>query len=107
MVRAGSSGRAFPLVSICVTTESLRTVTTERLRACLSEIINRAAYGSLPVVVTRRGHPVAAVISIEDLAFLSRMRRMRDAQRRQPVPSDPTQVGPALAQKLEDELSFR
>ena len=87
--------------------ESLRTVSTNNLRVALSEIINHAAYGSAPVVVTRRGHPVAAVISIEDLAFLERMRRMRDALRRQPVPSDPTQVGPALARKLEDELSFR
>ena len=48
-------------------------VTTVEARSQLSEILNRAAYGRERVVLTRRGKPIAAVISIDDLRALDQL----------------------------------
>jgi len=48
----------------------MTTVSAEEARNQLSEIINRAAYGREPTIVTRRGKRVAAIVSIEDLELL-------------------------------------
>jgi prevent-host-death family protein len=56
-------------------------VSTEELRRSLSEIVNRAAFGSHPVLITRRGRKIAAIVSIDDLVLLERMRRRRDEMR--------------------------
>ena len=48
-------------------------VTTVEARSQLSEILNRAAYGRERVVLTRRGKPIAAVISIDDLNALEQL----------------------------------
>lgn len=47
-------------------------VTTEELRRRLSQVLSRAAYGIEPVVVTRRGLKIAAIVSMDDYAFLLR-----------------------------------
>jgi len=49
------------------------TVTTVDARNQFSDVLNRAAYGRERVVLTRRGKPVAAVVSIEDLHLLERL----------------------------------
>ena len=55
-------------------------VTTVEARSQLSEILNRAAYGRERVVLTRRGKPIAAVISIDDLKALEQLvERVEDA----------------------------
>jgi prevent-host-death family protein len=41
-------------------------MSTEKLRRNLSQIINRAAYGMDPVLVTRRGLKMVAVISMDE-----------------------------------------
>jgi prevent-host-death family protein len=86
--------------------ESPQRVTTNGLRRSLSEFLNRAAFGSEPVVVTRRGRPIVALISCDDLAFLRRMRKRQHEVRSRPLPSDAEQVGPALAARLREELFF-
>ena len=48
----------------------LPSVSTNELRDNLSQTINRAAFGREPVLVTRRGRRIAAIISTVDLAFL-------------------------------------
>ena len=52
-------------------------MTAEKLRRDLSPIINRAAYGIDPVVITRRGIKIAALISIDDLMLLEKARWQR------------------------------
>jgi prevent-host-death family protein len=79
-------------------------VSTEELRRSLSLIVNRAAFGSNPVLITRRGSKIAAIVSIDDLIFLERMRQRRDEIRAEKVPSDPSEIGRALARSLELEL---
>ncbi len=45
-------------------------VTTAEARKKLAEIVNRVAYGKEPVVLTRRGEEIAALISMEELELL-------------------------------------
>ena len=46
------------------------TVSTAEARKKLSEIVNKVAYGKEPIVLTRRGKEIAALISMEELKFL-------------------------------------
>jgi len=49
------------------------TVTSEQVRDGLGEIINRVQYQHEWVIVTRRGKPVAAFVSLEDLEVLEQV----------------------------------
>lgn len=42
-------------------------MTTVEAREHFSEMINQAAYGSQEVILTRRGKPLVAVISLKEL----------------------------------------
>ena len=46
------------------------TVDTSQMKAQLSEFIGRVAFGRERVLVLRRGKPVAALVSVEDLRRL-------------------------------------
>jgi prevent-host-death family protein len=46
------------------------TVDTSQLKAQLSEFIGRVTFGRERILVLRRGKPVAALVSVEDLARL-------------------------------------
>ena len=70
----------------------LQEVTTEDLRRNLSHVINRAAYGAGPVVVTRKGRKIAAVVSIIDLALLERIKDQREARRMEEEQRDPARA---------------
>ena len=48
----------------------MTTVTTAEARKKLAEIINKVAYGKEPVILTRRGEKIAALISMEELELL-------------------------------------
>lgn len=43
------------------------TMSTVEARENFSEMINQAAYGNQRVVLTRRGKPLVAVVSLQDL----------------------------------------
>ena len=48
----------------------LNTISTAEARKKLAEIVNKVAYGKEPVVLTRRGVEIAALISMEELEVL-------------------------------------
>lgn len=48
-------------------------------RASLSEVVGRARHAKSPTVLTSRGKPVAAVVSIEDLELIEEAIDMREA----------------------------
>ncbi len=48
-------------------------VTSEEVRLSLGELINRVHYRNERVKITRRGKPVVALVSIEDLEFLEKV----------------------------------
>jgi prevent-host-death family protein len=50
-----------------------KTITTADARKNFAEIVNTVAYGKEPVVLTRRGQEIAALISIEELRLLQKI----------------------------------
>ena len=48
----------------------LNTVSTVEVRKKLAEIVNKVAYGKEPIVLTRRGEGIAALISMEEFELL-------------------------------------
>jgi prevent-host-death family protein len=84
----------------------LPSVSTDELRNSISQTVNRAAFGTEPVLVTRRGRKIAAIISIDDLAFLETMKQRRDEIMSEDVPSGQTEIGPAMARRLHWDLFF-
>jgi prevent-host-death family protein len=58
-------------------------VTTEKARATFAELLGRARFAGARTVVTSRGRPVAAVVSLADLQRLERL----EAARARPTPA--------------------
>jgi prevent-host-death family protein len=50
------------------------------IRNNLADALNRAAYAGERVVLERRGKPVAAIVSIEDLELLEQLENEADLQ---------------------------
>ncbi len=50
-------------------------VSTGDARKNLAEILNRVAYGKERVILTRHGRQVAAIVPMEDLDLLTRLRQ--------------------------------
>ncbi|MBI3838160.1 MAG: type II toxin-antitoxin system prevent-host-death family antitoxin [Planctomycetia bacterium] len=50
------------------------------IRSNLADTLNRVAYAGERVVLERRGKPVAALVSIEDLELLERLENEADLQ---------------------------
>jgi len=49
-------------------------VSTAEARKNLAELVNRVAYGKERVVLTRHGKQLCALVPIEDLSFLDKIR---------------------------------
>ena len=57
-----------------------RLVTTKELRANLSEVLARVAYGGDQIVVTRHGKPFAAIVAPYDLQACQALEDYSDTQ---------------------------
>lgn len=55
----------------------------------LAELVNRATYGGERVILTRRGKPVAAIISAEDLAFFEELEDADDIRAAEAALAEP------------------
>jgi len=67
-------------------------ITTADARKKLSNIINRVAFGEESFVLTRRGEPVAALISLKELKLLQEIEDqidIEDAWKAKKEPGDP------------------
>jgi prevent-host-death family protein len=51
-------------------------ISTAEARKNLADLVNRVAYGKERVVLTRHGKQLCALVPIEDLSFLDRIREM-------------------------------
>jgi prevent-host-death family protein len=49
------------------------TISTVEARKNFADIVNKVAYGKEPIVLTRRGRGVAALISIDELELLQQI----------------------------------
>jgi len=67
-------------------------ITTADARKKLSNIINRVAFGGESFVLTRRGEPVAALVSLKELKLLQEIEDqidIEDAWKAKKEPGDP------------------
>ena len=55
-------------------------IPASKAREQLSELINQVAYGKEPVVLTRRGKKLVAIIPIEDLERIEEIEEAEDLQ---------------------------
>jgi len=55
-------------------------ITAADARKNFADIVNQVAYGKEPVVLTRRGKELAALVSIEDLNLLQKIEDQLDIQ---------------------------
>lgn len=51
-------------------------ITTAEARKHMAELLNRAAYGKERFVVTRHGKELVAIVPLEDLTLLDRLRAL-------------------------------
>ena len=49
------------------------TISTADARKNLADLVNQVAYGNAPVVLTRRGQEVAALVSIDEFRLLQQI----------------------------------
>ena len=54
-----------------------KTISTADARKNFADVVNTVAYGKEPIILTRRGQEVAALISIEELQLLQPFDRNR------------------------------
>lgn len=55
-------------------------ISTAQAKNQFADVVNRAAFGKERVVLTRRGKPVAAVVSVEDLERLEQLEDQADLE---------------------------
>jgi antitoxin Phd len=56
------------------------TITTADARKNFADIVNKVAYGKEPVILTRRGQEIAALISIDELELLQKIEDHMDIE---------------------------
>ena len=71
------------------------TISTADARKKFADIVNRVAYGSEPVVLTRRGQEIAALISMRELALLRQLEDRMDIEDAEKALADPAENIPA------------
>jgi prevent-host-death family protein len=58
----------------------MKNVTTAEARKNLTELLSRAAYGGERFVVTRHGKELVAIVPLEDVTLLDRLRGFLEAR---------------------------
>lgn len=72
------------------------TFATAEAKARLSELVNRVVYGDERVVIMRRGKPVAALVSVEDLHRLEKPDAETATQEAEAAPRDVRTIHPIM-----------
>ena len=82
----------------------LNIISTADARKKFANIINRVAYGKESFVLTRRGEPLAAIVSIDDLKLLQEIEEQMDIDDAWKVRNEP---GESISwEKLRQELEL-
>ena len=70
-------------------------VSTAEARKKFADIVNQVAYGKEPIVLTRRGQGIAALISMEELELLQQIEDHLDIEDAKKALADPGENIPA------------
>ena len=82
----------------------LNKITTADARKKFSNIINRVAFGKESFVLTRRGEPIAALVSVEELKILRELEDQIDIEDAWKAKNEPGEPIPWEELKKELEL---
>lgn len=82
----------------------LNKITTADARKKFSNIINRVAFGNESFVLTRRGKPIAALVSVKELKVLQKLEDQIDIEDAWEVKKEPGDPIPWEDLKTELEL---
>ena len=75
-------------------------------RESFAELVNRAAYGHERVLVSRRGRPIAAIVSIEDVEFIERLEDALDRQTALEALADPDNTQTIPWERIKADLEL-
>ena len=75
-------------------------------REDLAEVVNRVAYGHERVRLTRRGKPLAAVVSIEDVELLEQLDDRADVDAMRQALADPANAEPIPWEQVRADLGL-
>lgn len=81
-------------------------ISVSEARETFAELVNRAAYGGERVLVARRGKPIAAIVPIEDVAFIERMEDEQDLAAALEALADPANAESFPWEQVKDELGL-
>ena len=81
----------------------LKKISTADARKKFAQIINRVAFGSGAFVLTRRGEPIAALVSMRELKLLQEMEEQRDIEDAWNAKNEPGETIPWEELKMELE----
>jgi len=82
----------------------LNKITTADARQKFSNIINRVAFGNESFVLTRRGKPIAALVSMKELELLQEIEDKLDIEDAWKAKSEPGEPIPWEVLKMELEI---
>jgi len=82
----------------------LNKITTADARQKFSDIINRVAFGDDSFILTRRGKPIAALVSIKELELLHKLEDKLDIEDAWQAKSEPGE--PIAWEELKKELEI-
>ena len=71
------------------------TISTADARKNFADIVNKVAYGNAPVILTRRGENIAALVSMEELELLQQIEDVIDIEDAKKALSEPGDNIPA------------
>ncbi|MEP7378139.1 MAG: type II toxin-antitoxin system Phd/YefM family antitoxin [Chloroflexota bacterium] len=82
-------------------------VSVSRARDEFADLVNQAAYKQQRVIVTRHGRAIAAIVPIEDVAYLERLEDEYDLQEALKVLNDPEQMANTIPwEQVKSELGL-
>lgn len=79
-------------------------ISTAEARKKFADIVNQVAYGKEPVVLTRRGQGIAALVSMEELELLQQIEDFVDIEDAKKALAEPGENIPA--QEVWKQLGF-
>ena len=80
------------------------TISTADARKNFADLVNKVAYGSEPVILTRRGQKIAAIVSMEELELLRQIEDRIDIEDARKALAEPGDNIPA--QEVWELLGF-
>lgn len=71
------------------------TISTAEARKNFADLVNKVAYGREPIVLTRRGQGIAALVSMDELELLQRIEDHMDIEDAKKALAEPGENIPA------------